>query len=447
MSKEEGSKSNFFLHIVALFFIGFKLTALCTQQAPTKPKEVVWLNVFVHGIMSIKPHISWNNFMLFMKDKIEGTLYEKTVELMREDPFFFKNQAMQQLGLHRINPELIEGNSSASLSFILDEIGKHYGLDDNNIYYTYGWSGLLSPKTRYRDAMALFQSIDKEVSRLKAQNFDPRVRVFGYSHGGNVGLNLGAVWKKEFPNSQLQIDELVLLGTPIIADTDYLINEKLFKRVYNLYSLHDRIQPLDFFAPNQVFSDRIFRSRKGLTLPDKLIQIQLKVTRCRGQLHNCPRKFEISKDLTRPKVVYGKSNLLRDVSPGHAELWFFGWTPINYRSSYPLYPLPTISFAPVIMHHARKIADSLTPEHSVIADIRPQHDVILFRHNFSHKVHSTVSYIPKEKLEMLSDAILQCKPSLYSNDIYQAHIQDAVRSAQEIMDSAKAPVAAASPIP
>ncbi len=36
----------------------------------------------------------------------------------------------------------------------------------------------------------------------------------------------------------------------------------------------------------------------------------------------------------------------------------------------------------------------------------------------------------------LHDAILQCKPELYSNDIYKAHIQDAARNAQGILKQA-----------
>ncbi len=434
MAKKTKNISFTVAYLWALLLIGFRLAPLYSTATSNslKPQEV-WLNVFVHGIMSIKPHISWSNFMLFMKDKVEGTLYEKTVELMREDPFFYKNQAMQRLGFRQVSPELIEGNSSASLAFILDEVGKHYGINSNNRYYTFGWSGLLSPKSRYRDAKRLFKELVREVKRLQTQNITPRIRIIGYSHGGNVGLNLALVRQKEFTKANLSIDELLLLGAPIIADTDYLINDPMFKQVFNLYSLRDRIQPMDLFAPNQIFSDRIFRPRKGFVPPDKLIQVQLKVTRCKGRVRKCPRKFNLSHDFTRPNIVYGKSGLLRDISPGHVELWFFGWTPINYRTTYPLHPLPTISFAPIITNHAKKIA--LTPEHSIVADIRPQHNVILFRQNNNHQVHSTVPYICKQKLTRLQNAIYQCKPELYSDDIYNAHIQDAVRNAQQIMEA------------
>lgn len=406
-------------------------------HAAIKPNRDVWVNVFVHGIMSIKPHITWSNFMQFLKDEVQGTHYEKTVELMRQDPFFYKNQAMQQIGLHKVNPKLIAGNSSASLAYTLSEVGKHYGIEQNNRYYTFGWTGLLSAKSRLNESRKLFEALQKEIAHLKRQGLHPKIRLIGYSHGGNVILNLAAVKNKFYPKSKMVINEVVNLGTPVITDSDYLINDPIFKRIFHLYSLYDRVQPLDFFAPNQIFSNRAFRPRKGFELPDKLIQIQLKVTRCKSNVRNNPKRFAMSHDFSRKHVVFGKKGLLRDMSPGHAELWFFGWTPVNYRQHYPLYPLPTVSFAPVILHHAEKIAESMSPEHSVVADIRPEHNVILFRGQKDHKVHSTVPYMPKEKLEKLHEAISACKPELYSDAIYKAHIQDASRNARQIMANEK----------
>lgn len=433
--------------LMAAILIGLHLLALPPlpqKIAPTAFCEIprgheVWLNVFVHGIMSIKPHISWNNFMLFIKDEIDGTLYEKTVELMREDPFFYKNQAMQQIGLYKVDAIDSSNNSSASLSFIIEEINKHYGIHKTTHYYTYGWCGLLSQKHRYQDAKQLFIALEKEVNTVQRHypNVHVKVRLVGYSHGGNVSLNLGLVRQKEFPRSPLHIDELILLGTPVLTDTDYLINDKIFHKIFNLYSFCDRVQKLDFFSPKQFFSSRVFRPRKGFTLPKKLIQIQLKVTRCTKRTKADPQKFELSKNLAKQSVVYGKKGLLRDISPGHFELWFFGWTPVRYRDHYPLYPLPTVSLAPVLTYHADKIAASLSPEQSIVADIRPEHNIIIFRPQNNSHVHSTIPYMPPAKIEQLKQTILQHKPELYTDDIYASHIQDAVRNAQQIMEAYK----------
>lgn len=426
------------VYFVAMLVIGFKLTSWCATDTkpsiPTPKNNVVWLNVFVHGIMSIKPHLTWNNFTLFMKDKVEGTLYEKTVELMREDPFFYKNQAMFQLGFHPIDTSLREGNSCASLAFVMNKIAHHYNVTPHeNRYYTFGWSGLLSAKTRYKESKKLFKGLCKEVARLKDEGYAPRVRIFGYSHGGNVSLNLAKVKQNELAPCDLTVNELVLLGSPIIRDTDYLINDPMFEQVYNLYSLRDRVQPLDVFAPKQTISKRLFRPRKGFTLPDKLVQVQLKVTRCKRGACKDPIKFEQSKDYSKSKVVYGKGGLLRDISPGHMELWFFGWTPVHYRPNFPLNPLPTVAFAPPIMYHARKLAQSIQPERSVVADIRPEHNVILFRRQGHHAIHSTVPFLTQKQLKKLHDSIHSCKPDLYDQRIYDEHIKDAVGSAREVL--------------
>ena len=39
--------------------------------------DIVWLNIFVHGIMSIKPHLSVHNFMNFINDDVENSVYSK----------------------------------------------------------------------------------------------------------------------------------------------------------------------------------------------------------------------------------------------------------------------------------------------------------------------------------------------------------------------------------
>ena len=191
-----------------MLLIGMKLAAFYPSKvASPAPGQEVWINVFVHGIMSIKPHVTWNNFMQFAKDEVDGTLYEKTVELMREDSFFYKNQAMQRIGLHEVNASNTTDNSSASLSFIMEEINQHYGLQKRSHYYTFGWTGLLSKKRRYIDAKELFISLNNEIAQIKRHYNKPniKVRAIGYSHGGNVILNLADEHKKLPETKQLSI--------------------------------------------------------------------------------------------------------------------------------------------------------------------------------------------------------------------------------------------------
>src|SRR5438067_2255080 len=125
-------------------------TPLRTKTLQTE-KEV-WLNFFVHGIMSIKPHINMGNFLRFMKDDVENTTYAKTVELMRLDEHFYKNQAMQGFGLQKIDlKEVDKGLASNAISVIFnDVIALSHGNHIENHFYTYGWTGLMSPTRRYK---------------------------------------------------------------------------------------------------------------------------------------------------------------------------------------------------------------------------------------------------------------------------------------------------------
>src|SRR5438132_14399019 len=68
---------------------------------PTQPET--WVTIFIHGIMSIQPHLTAQNVMRFIRDDVQHTIYSKTVEYMRLDPYFYLNQAMQEFGLKKIN--------------------------------------------------------------------------------------------------------------------------------------------------------------------------------------------------------------------------------------------------------------------------------------------------------------------------------------------------------
>ncbi|MCZ6902934.1 MAG: hypothetical protein O7C58_01870, partial [Rickettsia endosymbiont of Ixodes persulcatus] len=104
----------------------------------------------------------------------------------------------------------------------------------------------------------------------------------------------------------------------------------MFIQIYNIYSRGDCIQKLDCFSPYRFFSRRRFKSCGRYNVPRKVKQIEVKI-KTPGQ---------------RP------SNLRRwhDRSPGHFELWNFGWpldTHSFYRTYFPLTPLPTGIFAPL----------------------------------------------------------------------------------------------------
>lgn len=418
---------------------------LRTQDAPAldthnEPKKEVWLVYFVHGIMSIKPHLTIDNFLRFMRDDVENTTYSRTIEIMRQDPIFYKNQAMQGFGCNKIDPSNIEpGNASGALAAILDQVTAFsHGPHIENHYYTYGWSGLMSPTRRFKDAIDLYKGIEKERNAFIAQGITPKVRVIGYSHGGNVVLNLGAVRQREAVDKNLVIDEAILLGTPIQSETDYLVNDPIFKRVYHIYSSADRVQKLDFFSYERFFSRRTFKERRDFVLPDKLIQIQIKMTRNNKGVGMRRKKFKNSFNFNSASVVSGKSPLLRDSSPGHAELWFFGWTPVHYRDSFALKPLPTVSILPYILSSIDAIKVPLSPKHPVIVDIRPEHGVILIKNVTKKRFYKVIEFLPREVFKSLQESALQYKPENYSIALYEDCIQKAVLQAREENDAKNA---------
>ena len=407
-------------------------TRFTTPQQKSAEKET-WIVVFVHGIMSVKPHLSAANFLRFMADDVQKTTYSKTIELMRQDPLFFQYQAMQEFGLKSIDlKDRTPGNASGALANVLSRITEQsYPTKQvDSHYYTFGWSGLLSVKQRYLDAKKLFIALEKEVLAFRARGINPKVKVIGYSHGGNVVLNLGAV-SYEFPNSPLTIDEAIFWGMPVQKKTDWCVNNPIFKKIYHFYSAADRVQKLDFFSFRRCLSGQVFKSRGAFALPKKLIQIQIKITRNATHTRKKQNQFEHTFDFTDPAVVSGKSHLLRDSSPGHAELWAFGWSEVHYRPTFALAPLPAIALIPFYMYILESIEQYTNPNDPIIIDVRPEHGLALVKNVKKRKFYSVFNFIQPDRFRELQELALTFKPENFSEELVEKHIQQAFTVAKK----------------
>ena len=410
------------------------LILLCSTCVSKPTDKIVRMTIFVHGIMSIKPHLSFSNFMRFITDRVEDTVYSDTVRNMREDDFFYKNQAMQEIGFHKIDPNRVEkGYASGLIARQFDMVEKltdPYHTYENH-YYNYGWYGLLSTRLRYFDSVPLYEGIVAEVAKFRAQGIEPQIRLIGYSHGGNVCLNLGAVRQNEPVDQNLRIDELILLGVPIQCETDFLLTDPIFKRVYQIYSRGDRIQKLDFFSTKRFFSRRMFTSRTYFQLPKKLTQIQVRITRAvRGRKRTCLPCFNPN-DVPS---VSGKSKRFRDASPGHIELWFYGWTPENYRKNFILDPLPFMIFLPLVLDQVEDTLDRAQtpkPEKPIIFDIRPEYEQIIIKNQKSWKNVTVVDFLNPKIIHELKEMVKPYIPDCYTVETYNAHIAQALKSASE----------------
>ena len=406
---------------------------------PQSNGQEVWLNVYIHGIISIKPHITVSNFVRFLTDNVYESMYAETVDLMRDDPFFFQNQPIQARGLRPIVMDTHEKGAAASAMANVFEMVQQINplTPSKNYYYTYGWSGLLSRSARYNDARDFLFALENEVARYRNQGIHPKIRLFGYSHGGTIILKLAMVKQKEELQPNFSVDEAFIFGTPIQYDTDYFINDPLFKKVYNVFSRGDRVQKLDFFSCGEFFSDRAFKNHYDFQVPDKLIQIEIRVIRKKGE--GCePIKACMHEG---PLIYDGKkcSRNFRNVSPGHIELWFFGWTPLNYRSTFPLYPLPIIAFMPFIANSIKPFERNFKADTPITITLDPRRNSMVINNNLKCPQVYKLPFIGVENFLELKNTALQFKPdpALFNHQIYNEHIMQAYEKATVILRDKK----------
>lgn len=381
------------------------------QQKP------IWITIFIHGIMNIKPHINFNNFMHFMCDEVENTIYAKNVDSMRKNSFFYQNQPMQAYGLQPIKQQLTQGDTSAATAHLYKMVETMTNLDrdyEDHFFYTYGWSGLLSAKQRLKEAHYFFDelyALQQKIELMYSQK--PKFRIVSYSHGGNLALNLGAIAKKR-PEKDLIIEELILIGTPIQHETDYLVCEPTFKHIYNVYSQLDRIQRADCFSFHRFFSGKIFESRKDFIVPENVTQIRIRISQ--DQFPDQPLTLE------QHLQYSGQRRRFRDKSPGHIELWFYGWTPSKYRKDFPLAPLPVAILLPHIIAQLKALREMPT---RCTFELRPEHAISIIR--AQKKIYSQ-KFLSIEQLKQLKQIAQNIRPQHQTKKAYKQQIKQSFRT-------------------
>lgn len=382
-----------------------------------------WITVFIHGSFSLRPHLGVRNIFKMLYDTIEESIYYRSTEINRRDPFFYKNQAMSGLGLHKINIYDLHKNAAAPvLAASFEEISLRAGYPKTDEYYTFGWSGLVSNKLRFLEGSFLYQDLQKIFKKYEDAGYQPRVRLIGYSHGGNLALQLGAIYKTKPKDEHFSIDELWLLGTPIQVETDYLINSPVFKKVFNFYSRADKVQTLDFFSFKRFFSQKKFSKRNNFKIPNKLYQIRIKIT-----------KFEpSSKKYADKKLTDGSSlRYFKEINydPGHFELWFMGWTILTYRQTFPFYPLPILTFLPLVTGFIEKNSDV---PHDIVADFKPDLEEIEIKpyHTVKIKYRKQIPFIPNKLLKHMQEHSIKFIPDDYNIKIYNQKVYGAMNIAE-----------------
>ncbi len=426
---------NMILLVMALLLSTYQCAVIATHETvvlqENPPKKEVWLTIFVHGIISIKPHITVSNFIRFLNDNVKDSIYYHTVKLMRDDSFFFQNQAIQERGLKKIDVENVgPGQAASFMGYLFDYMNNHVYTKNApiNHYYTFGWSGLLSRSARYCDAKIFYLELQKEINKFRGQGIEPKIRILGYSHGGKIILELASVLDKESVDQTVHIDETLFLGMPIECNDIYLINKPIFKKVYNIFSGGDRVQPLDFFSCGQFFSDRAFKRRKDAEVADKVVQVEIKVIRKKGEGH-IPLSYARCTD---PLLYDGTrcSRSIRNVSPGHTELWFFGWTPLHYRKTFPLYPFPIVAFTPYILNIINSVKERFCSQHAIKIVLDPRRCVMLLENRFCTREIFKAQFLKIEELLELQNKARAYVPLNFTQETYNEHIEKAYTEAE-----------------
>ncbi|MEX0939929.1 MAG: hypothetical protein WDZ41_01055 [Candidatus Babeliales bacterium] len=383
-----------------------------------------WITIFIHGIISVKPYLNIPNVVKFVRDKIANTTYAHTIELTRRDQFFYQHHPMQDLGLHKINASLIQKGAAASAyAQLFDDMYLHAGQQMKNQYYTFGWSGLLSPRMRYLEAKIFYDQLLKELPNIKQKSVKPKIRIVSYSHGGNVALKLAEIYKSEGykKEEKIIIDELILIGVPILPETDYLINSSIFKKIYHCYSYGDRVQRMDCFSVNRMFSNRIFKKRSDFPVSEKLVQINIRMKR--------PALTKDRKPQTADErmIAIKKRKHLRTADPGHSELWSFGWTPVNFRKNFPLYPLPLAIIIPYIVS---QLQQHLPNTKNISVEVHPSYEQLI-AYDFLSKKEYFLPFLTVEQLTMAKEKAELYRPDNFNKKIYNAKINEAKRNGKK----------------
>lgn len=398
------------------------LLFLSTAQIQPDSKKDLWVTVFIHGSFSLRPHLNPGNILKMLNDSIEESVYYRSTEINRRDPFFYKNQAMGDIGLHKINIHKPTTSMAApNIAQAFEEISQHAGQSPSEEYYTFGWSGLVSNKLRYIEANFLYEDLYKLVQQLRSKGYEPKLRLIGYSHGGNIGLQLGALHQTKSSKKQINIEEFHLLGTPIQVETDYLINSPIFKKVYNWYSRGDGVQSLDFFSFKRLFSRKKFSKRKNFTLPEKLTQIRIKVSNFKLKTRKKTPSMTPTTDSEINKY-YKQLNF----DPGHFELWFMGWTILTYRKEFPTNPLPIMIFIPLVT----KYLQQQPHPQDLVVDFKPLFNKIdIYPYRSKHKKHFHLKkpFIESQMLKKMQKHALLFTPDNYNIETYNRKVYDAIK--------------------
>src|SRR5271157_4121494 len=148
--------------VFLLFFHVKKATLVPSSFSLNTEDREPWITVFVHG--SFGSLLGFLSFSDVLHDRLQGTLYRNITKKMRDDDFFYKDQIILQRGLVRVEPTY--DFSAIGKKYVTYPLIKAYqdiletinpGKEEN-YFYTFGWSGLISQNSRRFEVIRLYNA-------------------------------------------------------------------------------------------------------------------------------------------------------------------------------------------------------------------------------------------------------------------------------------------------
>lgn len=195
------------------------------------------ITIFVHGTTPLRP------FLELLPCK--SLLYCKQgLHLAKDLP--------QHYHFHKLAAACIEQDQ------------EHFSWDQ---FYMFGWqSEKIYHHVRRKTAQLLQKQLEEKVQAYWRQHhIVPKIRLLGFSHGGNVIINLADFLPIACAQKVVEI-EAWLFGTPVQVVNRDLVNSQYFTNIYSVFSQNDWIQRLDpqglrnikLLKQNYFWSDRAF---------------------------------------------------------------------------------------------------------------------------------------------------------------------------------------------
>lgn len=179
------------------------------------------------------------------------------------DEYFPAIQNNKLIGLNKITQNSLCKNGYKEVFLRFIEQYNIYFKNNNTSFFTFNHIGSIFPfRLKNNSSKKLLNAIIK----YKNDNPNDKIILIGYSHGGNVVLNMANLLIKH----NLKIDLVLLLGTPINTSSNKNTFAKLvngnyvFSNIINIYSLADYLQKIEIWSNNFKFYQKELQPRESL---------------------------------------------------------------------------------------------------------------------------------------------------------------------------------------